>query len=87
MDQRYGAWAHLIALFRMVHGGVAYDDRSRTTDKRVTIPARHGDLFDPDRFPFLEGRSAATTRAETGPVTLPRVPTAPSSACSATCST
>ena len=41
--------------------------------KRVTIPARHGDLFRPDRFPFLEGRSAAD-QAEALAVNLPRVP-------------
>ena len=73
MDQRDGAWAHLVALFRMIYSGVAYEDRNRTTDKRITIPPRHGDLFRPDRFPFLEGRSAQEP-TETGKVNLPRVP-------------
>ena len=27
------------------------------------MPARHGVLFDPDRFPFLEGRPPATARS------------------------
>ena len=81
MDQRYGAWAHLVALFRMIYSGVAYDDRNRTTDKRVTIPARHGDLFRPDRFPFLEGRSAAKTQPRFPPSTCRGSRTEPSSEC------
>jgi len=73
MDQRYGAWAHLVALFGLVYAGVAYDDRNKPDSKRVAIPARHGDLFRPDRFPFLEGRSAAD-QAEAAAINLPRVP-------------
>ena len=48
MDQRFGAWAQLLALFRLVHGGGRHDD--------LTFVARQGSLFDPARFPFLEGR-------------------------------
>lgn len=47
MDQRYGAWAQLLALFRLIHTGSRHRD--------MGMPARHGYLFDPDRFPFLEG--------------------------------
>ena len=54
MDQRYGAWAHLLALFRMVHDGARSD--------RMRLPRRHGALFDPGEFPFLEGRMAAGGR-------------------------
>jgi very-short-patch-repair endonuclease len=50
MDQRYGAWATLLSLFRLVYdGGGAYDEY---------LPARHGQLFDPDEYPFLEGRTS-----------------------------
>jgi hypothetical protein len=49
MTQRYGAWPQLITLFRMVHDG-AQGGQPR-------MPPRHGALFDPDRFPFLEGRT------------------------------
>jgi len=49
MDQRYGAWAQLVALFRMIHDGAEA--------ARMRLPPRHGVLFDPDRYPFLEGRS------------------------------
>lgn len=48
MDQRYGAWAHLLAVFRLVHDGTRHGE--------LHLPARHGYLFDPDRYSFLEGR-------------------------------
>ena len=48
MDQRFGAWAQLLALFRLIHGGGKHG--------ALSFVARKGSLFDPDRFPFLEGR-------------------------------
>ena len=48
MDQRYGAYAQLLALFRMIHDGA----RSGA----MKLPPRHGALFDPERYRFLEGR-------------------------------
>ena len=48
MDQRYGAYAQLLALWRMVHDGAR--------GPNMSLSARHGDLFHPDRYPFLEGR-------------------------------
>lgn len=48
MDQRYGAWAQLLALTRMVHDGAK--------SGAMQLPRRHGELFDPDRYRFLEGR-------------------------------
>lgn len=48
MDQRYGAYAQLLALWRMVHDGAR--------GPNMILSARHGDLFHPDRYPFLEGR-------------------------------
>ena len=48
MDQRFGAWAQLLALFRLIHGGGGHGD--------LAFVARGGTLFDPGRFPFLEGR-------------------------------
>jgi hypothetical protein len=50
MDLRYGAWAQLLALFRLIHGGCKHSE--------LTMPAREGHLFDPQRFPFLEGRAS-----------------------------
>ena len=49
MDQRYGAWAQLLTLFRLVYRG--------RPPRSLRIPARKGYLFDPDRYPFLEGRT------------------------------
>ena len=49
MDQRFGAWAQLLSLFRLIHGGGRHDS--------LSFVARKGGLFDPDRFPFLEGRT------------------------------
>ena len=50
MDQRFGAWARLLALFRLIHGGGGHGD--------LSFVAREGALFDPGRYPFLEGRGA-----------------------------
>lgn len=50
MDHRFGAWAQLLALFRAVHGGSRHP--------QLAMPARSGYLFDPARFPFLEGGAA-----------------------------
>ena len=48
LERRSTAWHRLLATFRAVHGGANHD--------RLTLPAYGGSLFDPDRFPFLEGR-------------------------------
>ena len=65
MDQRYGAWASLLSLFRLV-----YDGGGATEEY---LPARHGQLFDPDEYPFLEGRSLGSRFAECGRIEAPRV--------------
>ena len=48
MDQRFGAWAQLLSLFRLIYGGGRHAG--------LSFVARQGGLFDPDRFQFLEGR-------------------------------
>ncbi len=48
MDQRFGAWPRLLTLFRLLHDGAAHGG--------LSIPARHGRLFSPNAYPFLEGR-------------------------------
>ena len=50
---RYDAWSRLLAIFRAVYGGIDHPD--------LLLPAYGGHLFDPDRFPFLEGRAAGTS--------------------------
>jgi hypothetical protein len=47
MANRFGAWGRLISAFRAVFLGVAHQD--------LILPPRRGTLFDPHRFPFLEG--------------------------------
>lgn len=46
MDSRYGAWARLLVLFRLIYEGGRHD--------KFRLPGRKGYLFDPERFPFLE---------------------------------
>lgn len=53
MDQRFGAWPRLLSLFRAIHGGL---DHQFPHGGRLHLPPRHGHLFHPDSFPFLEGR-------------------------------
>ena len=61
MEGRRGAWASLLSLFRLVYdGGGPFD---------AYLPARHGDFFDPDAYPFLEGRSADSSYKD-GPLAL-----------------
>ena len=48
LERRFDAWNRLLALFRLIYGGSEYQD--------LRLPAYGGELFDPGRFPFLEGR-------------------------------
>lgn len=48
LERRYDAWTRLLATFRAVHGGIQHQD--------LMMQAYGGSLFDPDRYPFLEGR-------------------------------
>jgi hypothetical protein len=66
MDQRYGAWAQLLVLFRLIHDGAEAG--------AMRLPKRHGVLFDPDRFPFLEGRTGGGARQIHERITPPLVP-------------
>ena len=66
MDQRYGAWTWLLSLFRLV-----YDGGGETPEY---LPARHGQLFDPDEYAFLEGRSQDSHYTAGDPIEPPRIP-------------
>jgi len=57
LERRRDAWGRLLATFRAVYGGVRHD--------RLELPAYGGALFDPDRFPFLEGRVLGTSWRDT----------------------
>ena len=66
MDQRFGGYAQLLALFRMVHDGARAG--------AMRLPPRHGALFDPDRYRFLEGRSEGDARQIHERIEPPLVP-------------
>lgn len=63
LDRRHDAWARLLAVFRAVHGGIEHES--------LRMPALGGSLFDPDRFPFLEGRPKGTHWRDSYAVPLP----------------
>lgn len=48
LERRWDAWSRLLAIFRAVYGGIQHE--------ALRLPALGGSLFDPDRYPFLEGR-------------------------------
>jgi hypothetical protein len=52
LERRVDAWARLLATFRAVYGGIAHET--------LRLPAYGGALFDPDHYPFLEGRPAGS---------------------------
>lgn len=56
MDERTGAWGRLLALFKLVHDG----------HPSGWIRGRGGALFDPARFPFLQGQDTPTN-----PIAIP----------------
>ena len=50
LERRSAGWHRLLAAFRAIHGGIEHE--------ALRLPAYGGGLFDPDRYPFLEGRRA-----------------------------
>src|SRR6266487_3145138 len=56
LERRHDAWSRLLAVFRVVYGGVQHQD--------LRLPAYGGHLFDPDRYAFLEGRTSGTSWRE-----------------------
>jgi len=60
---RNDAWPRLLALFRAIYAGVESES--------MRIPALGGSIFDPDRYPFLEGRPHNTSWREMNPQPLP----------------
>lgn len=59
MNQRFGAWAQMITLFRLIYDGGQHGE--------LNIPGRKGYLFDPDRYSFLEGRQPGDEQFENIP--------------------
>lgn len=63
MDSRFGAWSHLLTLFRLVYDGGQHDS--------LKLLARKGYLFDPGAYPFLEGRTSSDSAVHSASV--PRI--------------
>lgn len=73
MGLRFGAYGELVALFRAVFFGVNVPGKSESGP--LFMPARKGELFDPERFPFLEGWLAGGAPTDDEARSEARVPT------------
>lgn len=60
LERRYDAWVRFLALCRVIHQGVSHPN--------LRMPALGGSIFDPDRYPFLEGRSDANAQGRPLPI-------------------
>lgn len=63
LEWRHDAWCRLLATFRAVYAGVQHE--------AMRLPAYGGTLFDPDRYPFIEGRAKDTKWTNTAANPLP----------------
>jgi hypothetical protein len=63
LERRHDAWSRLLATFRGIFAGIEHE--------ALRLPALGGSLFDPDRFPFLEGRATKTKWHEQPAIPLP----------------
>lgn len=53
LERRWDAWSRLLAIFRAMFCGVEHES--------LRLPALGSSLFDPDHFPFLEGRAKGSS--------------------------
>lgn len=60
LERRYDAWVRFLALCRMIHQGVSHPN--------LRMPALGGSIFDPDRYPFFEGRSDTNSQGRPLPI-------------------
>lgn len=63
LGYRHDAWVRLLSLFRAVYGGIRHES--------LRLPAYGGSLFDPDAYPFLEGRPQGSCWRDTPARPLP----------------
>ena len=63
LELKQDAWARLLATWRVVYAGVEHGD--------MRVAPYGGSLFDPDRYPFLEGRLPGSSWREDEAVPLP----------------
>jgi len=62
LERYFDAWPRLLALFRAIYAGIEHP--------ALRLPALGGTIFDPDRYPFLEGRLANSSWRDTNPMPL-----------------
>ena len=63
LERRHDAWARLLSVFRAVYAGIEHED--------LRLPALGGSIFDPDKYPFLEGRDKNSSWRSCNPTPLP----------------
>lgn len=63
LERRWDAWTRLLATFRAVYYGIEHEN--------LRLPALGSSLFDPDHFPFLEGRAKESNWKNDTAVPLP----------------
>ena len=63
LERRFDAWVRLLSLFRAIYSGIDHP--------LLRMPAMGGSLFDPDKYPFLEGRSRDVSWDIENPPPLP----------------
>lgn len=63
LERRHDAWSRLLAVFRAIYGGIEHET--------LRLPPLGGSIFDPDRYPFLEGRASGTSWVDTPASPLP----------------
>jgi hypothetical protein len=63
LERRHDAWSRLLAVFRAIYGGIEHET--------LRLPPLGGSIFDPDKYPFLEGRASGTRWVDTPASPLP----------------
>jgi hypothetical protein len=63
LERTHDAWSRLLAVFRAIYSGIEHEN--------LRLAPLGGSLFDPDRYPFLEGRSKGTHWGHTIAIPLP----------------
>lgn len=63
LERNNDAWSRILTVFRIIYAGVDHES--------LRLPALGGSLFDPDRFPFLEGRAKNTQWLSSSATPLP----------------
>ncbi len=63
LERRFDAWVRLLSTFRAVYHGIDHPS--------LKLPAMGGSLFNPDKYPFLEGRKPGTNWASENPSPIP----------------